>query len=105
MDGRSGTARFVDVSWKVHDRDDSAWVPPLRTVVRGVLDREKNPFYQSAERGLFIAEREGRSVGRVAAIRNGWHNDYHGDRVGFFGFFECRDDQGASGALMERAEQ
>ncbi|GIS78489.1 MAG: hypothetical protein CM1200mP14_00550 [Gammaproteobacteria bacterium] len=57
VDGRSGTARFVDVSWKVHDRESSAWVPPLRAVVRGALDRVKNPFYQSAERGLFIAER------------------------------------------------
>ena len=105
VDGWRGTARFIDVSWKVHDRDHPAWVPPLRAVVRGVLDRKKNPFYQSAERGLFIAEREGRPVGRVAAIRNGWHNEYHGDRVGFFGFFECRDDQEAAGALMERAGQ
>ena len=75
VDGWSGTARFVDVSWKVHARENSVWVPPLRAVVRGVLDREKNPFYQSAERGLFIAERAGHPVGRVAAIRNGWQTN------------------------------
>jgi len=105
VDGRSGTARFVDVPWKVHDRDDSAWIPPLRLVVRDGLDQQRNPFYQSAERALFIAERGGRPVGRVAAIRNGWHNGYHGDRVGFFGFFECLEDQEAADELMERAGQ
>lgn len=105
VDGWSGTRRFIDVSWKVHDLGESGWIPPLRSVVRGSLDKGKNPFYQAADRGLFIAERDGHPVGRVAAIHNDWHNDYHKDRVGFFGFFECRDDQGAARALMERAEQ
>jgi hypothetical protein len=74
-------------------------------VVRDGLDRKGNPFYQRAERALFIAQRDGRSVGRVAAIENRWHNDHHDDRVGFFGFFECRDDQEAANRLFERAEE
>ena len=105
VDGRWGTSRFVDAAWRVHDQPvSSGWIPPLRAVVRDGLDRRRNPFYRQAERALFIAKREGRPVGRVAAIENRRHNDHHDDRVGFFGFFECRDDQEAASGLFERAE-
>ena len=105
MEGRRGTSRFVDAAWKVHDQPvSSGWIPPLRAVVRDGLDRSGNPFYQQAERELFIAKRNGRAVGRVAAIENRWHNDHHDDRVGFFGFFDCRDDQEAANGLLKRAE-
>ncbi len=104
--GRRGTSRFVDAAWRVHDQPaSSGWIPPLRVVVRDGLDRRGNPFYQKAERALFIARRNGRVVGRVAAIENRWHNEHHGDRVGFFGFFDCRDDQEAANGLFERAER
>ncbi len=105
VEGRRGTARFVDAAWQVHDQPDSSgWIPPLRAMVRDGLDRRGNPFYKRAERALFIAKRNGRAVGRVAAIENRWHNDHHDDRVGFFGFFDCRDDQEAANGLFERAE-
>jgi GNAT superfamily N-acetyltransferase len=73
-------------------------------MVRGDLDDRGNPFYGGATRALFIAERGGRPVGRVTAIENRRHNEVHGDRVGFFGFFECIDDQEACDALMASAE-
>jgi hypothetical protein len=73
-------------------------------MVRDVLDRKRNPFYRRADRALFVATRAGRPVGRVAAVENRAHNEHHGDRVGFFGFFECADDQEAASALLQRAE-
>ena len=106
VEGRRGTSRFVDAAWKVHDQSVSAgWIPPLRAVVRDGLDQSGNPFYQQAERALFIAKRNGRAVGRVSAIENRWHNSHHDDRVGFFGFFDCRDDQEAANGLFERTER
>ena len=105
VEGRRGTSRFVDAAWRVHDQAaSSGWIPPLRAVVRDGLDRGGNPFYQQADRALFIAKRNGRAVGRVAAIENRRHHDPHDDRVGFFGFFDCRDDQEAASGLFERAE-
>jgi len=104
--GRRGTSRFVDAAWSVHDQPvSSGWIPPLRALVRDGLDQGGNPFYQQAERALFIAQRNGRVVGRVAAIENRSHNDHHEDRVGFFGFFDCRDDQEAANGLFDRAEE
>ena len=52
-----------------------------------------------------MAVRDGRSVGRIAAIVNRSHNSLCGDRAGFFGFFECEDDPGTAHALIERAAQ
>jgi hypothetical protein len=39
----------------------------------------------------------------VAAVHNRAHNEFHGDRVGFFGFFECEDDAEAAAALLDDA--
>ena len=103
VQGRRGTADFVDVAWRVQAGRGTAWIPPLRVMVRDALDTRKNPFYRNAERELFIAERDGVRVGRIAAIENGNHNDYHGDRTGFFGFFECVDDPEAARGLVDAA--
>lgn len=103
VSGRSGTSRFVDVAWTIH-HGSIAWVPPLRAVVRDALDVKRNPFYGSASRALFVAETDGRAVGRIAAIENRAHNRHHDDEVGFFGFFDCIDDADVAVALLERAE-
>lgn len=105
VDGRVGTARFVDVPWTLRRAWAGPWIPPLRAVVRDALDERANPFYRHASRALFVAERDGRPVGRVAAIENRAHNRRHEDRVGFFGFFECADDAEAAEALLVRAEE
>jgi GNAT superfamily N-acetyltransferase len=79
-------------------------VPPLRIAVSDALNTKSNPFYKTADRQLFLALRDGKPVGRIAAIENRAHNQFHNDRVGFFGFFECRDDQEAANALFSAAE-
>ena len=97
--------RFVDLPWKIYNRTEHPeWVPPLRIAVRDALDRKSNPFYRDAERRLFLALRNGQPVGRIAAIENRAHNEFHSDRVGFFGFFESRDDQEVANALFGAAE-
>jgi GNAT superfamily N-acetyltransferase len=95
--------RFVDVPWHVYDPvAHPQWVPPLRMMVHDAL-APKHPFWRAADRELFVALRGGRPVGRVAAIENRAHNEFHGDRVGFFGFFECREDPDAAHALFDAA--
>ena len=104
VEGRRGVSRFIDVAWRVQAGRGTPWVPPLRAMVRDTLDTKGNPFYRDADLALFIATREGRPVGRIAAIENRWHNRHHGDRVGFWGFYECLDDPEASSALFAAAE-
>jgi GNAT superfamily N-acetyltransferase len=94
--------RFVDLPWRLFDQKRfPQWVPPLRATVRDALDREKNPFYADADRELFLARRGDRVVGRIAAIENRAHNRFHGDRVGFWGFFECINDQSVADLLFD----
>jgi hypothetical protein len=101
---RRDLARFVDLPWTLFDRTrHPQWVPPLRATVRDALDQAKHPFYRDAERALFLATRKGKVVGRIAAIENRAHNRFHADRVGFWGFFECADDQAAADALFDAA--
>jgi GNAT superfamily N-acetyltransferase len=97
--------RFVDLPWKIYNhREHPQWVPPLRIAVRDALDR-RNPFYATADRQLFLALRNGTPVGRIAAIENRAHNQFHGDRVGFFGFFESNNDPEAAASLFGAAEK
>ena len=70
-----------------------------------LLSRTKNPFFEHAQAEYFIAERDGVVVGRIAAISNRLHNETHGDRVGFFGFFESIDDQAVADALLTAAAE
>ena len=74
-------------------------------MVRDLLDTKGNPFYRHADRQLFIARRNGRAVGRIAAIENRAHNSFHADRVGFFGFFESVDDHAVARALLRSASE
>jgi hypothetical protein len=96
---------FVDVPWHIPQAvRHPQWVPPLRMMVRDLLDTKSNPFYRNADRKLFIARRQGKPVGRIAAIENRAHNAFHSDRVGFFGFFEALDDPDIAQALAAAAE-
>ncbi|MBA3889502.1 MAG: N-acetyltransferase [Gemmatimonadaceae bacterium] len=96
--------RFIDVPWHIAALTAAPqWAPPLRQTVRDALDVRRNPFYRTASIALWIAERDGRPVGRIAAIENAAHNEFHGDTTGFFGFFECADDPEAATALVDAA--
>jgi GNAT superfamily N-acetyltransferase len=101
---RSDLDRFIKLPWQIY-RDDPLWVAPLIADVRRVMDRNKHPFHQHADVEYFLAWRDGAVVGRIAAVVNRAHNDFHEDRLGFFGLFETIDDQTVAHALLARAEQ
>jgi len=93
--------RFFDVADRIY-RDDPNWVPPLRDDVAKVF-ADKNPFFRHAEMQLFVARRENEDVGRIAAILDRNHNEFHGEKTGFFGFFESENDRAVSDALLDAA--
>lgn len=93
--------RFIDLPWTIY-RDEPMWVPPLKDEVRDILT-DKNPFWKHAERELFLAEKDGETVGRCAAVVDRLYNEFHGERCGFFGFFECVEDPDTAKALLDSA--
>jgi len=94
----------VELPYTLHG-NDPYWVPPLRIAVNELLDTRKHPFYANAEAEFFLAKQQGRSVGRIAAIFDRSHNQFHNENAGFFGFFECIDDAGVAETLLTRARQ
>lgn len=79
-------------------------MPPLRSDVAELIDRERHPFHRHAEVELFLARNaSGRVVGRVAAARNKLHEETHSEPVGFFGFFETERDPAVARALLDAA--
>ena len=52
---------------------------------------------------LFVARRGGEDVGRIAAIVDRAHNDFHAEKTAFFGFFECENDAETAGLLFDAA--
>ena len=105
VSGKKGTDEFIDVMWKIYDQKRfPQWVPPLRMSVYENLDTVKNPFFKRAEMQLFIAEKDGKPVGRIAAIENRGHNEFHNEKTGFYGFFESIEDQEVANLLFETAE-
>lgn len=95
-------ARFIDFAYR-HYESDPVWVPPLRRDVHKLLTRAGNPFFEHAEAAYFLCERGSEVVGRIAAIENRLHNQVHGDRVGFFGFYEAVDDHEVARRLVDAA--
>jgi len=94
--------KFVGLPYRLHARDP-LWAPPLRLDVRARLSPRRNPFFDHGEARYFLAERDGRVVGRIAAIANHLHDEAHGDGAAFFGFFDCADDPAAARALFDEA--
>ncbi len=102
MQGRKEMTRFIKLPFRLH-RDHPLWVPPLVFDRRQFLDRKKNPFFEHAEAEYFIAWRDGEAMGRLSAhIDHRW-DEFHGGKDGFFGFFECENDDEAAAALFDAA--
>ncbi|WP_345184058.1 N-acetyltransferase [Streptomyces lavendulae] len=95
---------FIRLPYRLYD-GDACWMPPLEKELRALLDPRRNPFFDTGSVELFLARRQGKPVGRVAAVHNPRHNTHHGTTDGFFGLFECDNDPLAADALFHAAGQ
>ncbi len=104
VETRGERRAFVRFPWQIYAGRYPAWVPPLLVEERKRID-PKNPFFEHSAVRLFLAQRDGQPVGRIAAIENRQHNRFHEDRVGFFGLFESVNDRGVAEALLDAAAE
>ncbi len=98
---------FIDLPFRLN-ADDPNWVPPLKSEALGLITPEKNGWFSHAKAQLFLAEEDGRVVGRISA-----HIDTlaltmppeqgFGPGVGQWGLMEA-ERQDVFQALLERAE-
>jgi GNAT superfamily N-acetyltransferase len=93
--------RFVNLPFRLYV-GHPLWVPPLRMDSALMLNRQKHPWYEHSDADFFIAARDGRDVGRVAALENRRFNAYHKTRQAQFYLFESENDPETASALFER---
>ena len=91
--------RFIKLPWKIY-RGDAHWVPPLISEQRRLLARFL-PSVDQKTRCLFLAESEGRPVGRLAVLIDPALNLVKGSKTGYFSLFESINDADVSGSLFE----
>ncbi len=104
ISSKSDLDKFIRLPWNIY-KNNSNWVPPLIKDVKFKLNREKHPFFENARMQLFLAENSNGIVGRIAAVINERHNEFHDEKQGFFGMFECIDDTETAGLLFNAAEE
>ena len=101
--GDEDTERFIRLPWTIY-RDSPHWVPPLLKDIRFKLDRANHPFFEHAKMELFLALGGGKVLGRIAATVDDRYNEFHREKTGFFGMFECVNDLGVAKGLFAAAE-
>lgn len=94
--------RFVEIPFQFYQTTPQ-WVPPIRMDIETMLNKDKHPFYQHSDGEFYIAVRDGRDVGRIAALENVNFNKTHNTKKAQFYFFECENNQETANALFERA--
>ena len=60
---------FVELPFRLYAKCPQ-WVPPFRSDIKTMLNRNKHPFYELNDAEFFVAERDGQVVGRIAAMEN-----------------------------------
>jgi len=93
---------FVDLAWTLN-KADPHWVPPLKSEVHGLINPAENPWFEHAEAALFLAERDGRPVGRISAQVDQLVLEHMGAGTGQWGMFEAADRE-TGHALLTAAE-
>ncbi|MFZ2489799.1 MAG: hypothetical protein WAZ19_16960 [Anaerolineae bacterium] len=109
--------RLIKLQFRLY-KGDPYWVPPLVADRLKFLDPRHNPSFEYMQVAYFVAEAVvvpehsptglpvggmEQDVGMIAAILNPRHNEIHGDSIGFFGFFECINNQDVADALLDAA--
>jgi hypothetical protein len=102
VESKADRKAFVDFAWDVY-RADPAWIPPLKDEVHGLLNPKKNPWFEHARAQLWLAEREGKVVGRISAQVDDLVLEHMSQGTGQWGMFEALDAETAA-ALIETAE-
>lgn len=108
VQGKADRKAFVQLAYRLN-ANDPHWVAPLRGEMMGLITPGENPWFGHGEAQLFLAERNGKVVGRISA-----HIDHlalaqpveqgMGPGTGNWGLMEA-EDEAVFQALIARAEQ
>ena len=93
---------FIDFPHDLY-KNDPMYVPEIFLGQKDLLNPKKHPFFEHSKLDMFLAYKDNKVVGRIAAIRNNNHIAFTGKQEGFFGFFECIEDFEVAKKLFDAA--
>ena len=82
-------------------KDNRYYVPTMPSDDMATFDKGHNGAFAFSEAEIYLAYKDGKVVGRVAAIINNKANETWGVKQVRFGWFDFIDDMEVSGALLD----
>ena len=104
VENNKDLGRFIDFYYDLY-KDCKNAVPFLRFDEMETLRKDKNPSFDFCDAEYYLAWKDGKIVGRVAAIINRRANEQWQKKQVRFGWFDFIDDQRVSKALLEKVEE
>ena len=101
VQSKSDLKKFVKFPFFLY-KNSPYWVPPIIKDELESFNPKKNPVFKSAEASYFLAYKNNKIVGRVAAIINWLEVNEQGIRKMRFGWFDFVDDFEVSKALIDQ---
>lgn len=99
---KKGKKAFVNFPHDLY-ANDSNYVPEIFMGQMDILNEKKYPFFEYGSAEFWLAYKDKKIVGRIATINNRNYNNHFGTQTGFFGFFDCINDQVVAHTLLEKA--
>ncbi|MEY3050473.1 MAG: hypothetical protein RLY31_258 [Bacteroidota bacterium] len=100
VDSKDSLHAFVQFPFDLYGKHPF-WVPPIIQSETNTLSADKNPAFSHCETVLFVAERQGKVVGRVAGIVNHLETEHTAVRQARFGWLDFIDDRSVAAALLD----
>lgn len=95
--------QFINFPYQ-HYKNDPVWVPPLRSEMAAQFNPKQNPFLDHCVYASFLLWEDNKVIGRIAAFYDLLANQFWGEKIGLFGYFECVKNEQAAGMLMRQAK-
>lgn len=95
--------RFINFGNELY-KDNPYFVPELFADAMTTLRKDRNAAFEFCEADYFLAYRDGKIVGRIAAIINKSANEKWGQKAARFGWVDFIDDNEVVDALFGAAE-
>lgn len=96
--------QLVEFQYQLYE-DCPYFTPPFKTDIYAMMNKKKHPFYDHSDSDHFLAFKDGKVVGRIAALENKPFNEYHKCKDSEFYLFDCIDDQEVADALLNRVKE
>lgn len=104
VSSRSQLKTFIRFPYGLYKNEEN-WCPALEGDEFDTFNPSKNGAYRFCQADCFLAYKDGKPVGRVAAIINERSNEKDGIKAARFGWFDAVEDQEVFDSLIATVEE